>query len=114
MKRKLRFVSPYPLLIIHTALILLFMFTLSQRWFLTDVPYDCFYLPFFLVSGPLVYFIAHFAQHASEVLVGPDQVMSAWNVVPGIVCLVLGGLQWFGIESFLLGIWEQRRTQIHS
>jgi len=109
LKRRFGFVPPFRLVIIHTVLILVFMFTLSQRWFLTNIPYDCFYLPFFIVSGPLVYFIAHFAQHASEVFFSPDQVIIAWDLVPGTVCLVLGGLQWWGVESFLLGIHQRRQ-----
>jgi hypothetical protein len=110
MKRQFGVVPPYRLLIIHTALILAFMFTLSQRLFLTDIPYDCFYLPFFIVSGPIVYFIAHTVQHASEVFFTPDQVMLAWNVVPGTVCLIMGGLQWWAVESFFVGMRKKRRT----
>ncbi len=114
MRKRFGFVAPYRLLVIHTALILLFMFTLSQRWYLTDIPYDCFYLPFFVASGPGVYLVAHFAQHAFEVLCGPDQVMMAWNLVPGTVCIILGGLQWLGIESLFLGIRDRRRRACQS
>ncbi|MEX2214144.1 MAG: hypothetical protein WD768_08455 [Phycisphaeraceae bacterium] len=93
---------PYRLLTIHTALILFFMFTLSQRWFLEETPYDCFYLPFILTSGPVVYFIAHDVQHFSERFFTPEQVMISWNLVPGMVCLILGGLQWYLIERFFM------------
>lgn len=95
----LNFEPPYRLLVIHTLLILAFMLTLSQKWFLTNIPFDCFYVPFFVVSGPIVYLIAHMIQHFSEMFFTPDQVMIAWNSVPGTVCLVLGGLQWWIIES---------------
>ena len=110
MRKTFSFAPPYRFLIIHTVLILLFIFTLSQRWFLTDYgPYDCFYLPFFIVSGLVVYFVAHFAQHASEVLFTSNQVMLAWNLVPGTICLVLGGFQWWAVESFLTGL-RKRKT----
>jgi len=49
---------PWKLVVLHSALIVLFMFTLWNRWFLTDIPFDSFYAPFFFTSGPLVYFIA--------------------------------------------------------
>jgi hypothetical protein len=32
------------------------MFALWKRWFITDIPFDDFYAPFFFTSGPLVYF----------------------------------------------------------
>lgn len=92
--------SPYRLPLVHTIAILFFMFTLSQRWFLTAVPYDCIYVPFLIVSGPLVYFFAHVLQHQSESLFRPDQVMIAWNLVPGTFCLVFGGVQWWLIERY--------------
>ena len=47
---------PAKLVILHSALIVLFMLTLWNRWFLTDIPFDCFYAPFFFTSGPVVYF----------------------------------------------------------
>lgn len=71
-------------------------------------PYDCFYLPFFIVSGPLVYVVAHFAQHASEIFFTQGQVMLAWNLVPGAICLVLGGFQWWFIELLWMGFRERR------
>jgi hypothetical protein len=102
MNKFLNFESPYRLLIIHTLLILVFMILLSDRWFLTDIPYDCFYVPFFIISGPIVYLIAHLIQHFSETFFTTDQVMISWNIVPGTVCLVLGGLQWWLIESLFV------------
>src|SRR5882724_8727538 len=98
MRKRLGFVRPYRLPIIHTALILLFIFTLSQKWFLTNTPYDCFYFPFFIASGPIVYIVAHFAQHVSEGFFTPDQLMISWNLAPATVCLILGGVQWWIIE----------------
>ena len=53
----------WSLVVLHGALIVLFMFTLWNGWFVTGVPFDCFYVPFFLVSGSLVYSIAHYVQH---------------------------------------------------
>jgi hypothetical protein len=57
---------PWSLVVLHSALIVLFMFTLWNGWFVTGVPFDCFYVPFFLASGPTVYSIAHYVQHWSE------------------------------------------------
>ena len=85
------------------------MFTWERGWFLTDIPYDCFYRPFFLVSGPVVYFFAHSLQHYSEQFFTPEQVSISWNAVPGVTCLILGGLQWW-----LMGrawIWFRQRTR---
>lgn len=98
MKKIFYLEPPYRLLVIHTLLILIFMIAMSQKRFLTDIPYDCFYGPFFFVSGPVVYLIAHQIQHFSERFFTPDQVMIAWNIVPGTVCILLGGLQWWFIE----------------
>ena len=107
-KRFIYFKSPYKLLIIHTILILVFMITLSQKWFLTSIPFDCFYVPFFIVSGPIVYMIAHQIQHSTEIFFTPDQIMIAWNVVPGTVCLALGGLQWWIIESLFVNLRKKK------
>ena len=98
---------PWKLVSIHSTLILLFMFTLWRRWFLLDIPFDDFYAPFFFTSGPIVYFIAWWLQHWSEPLfpVGTSAMMS-WNLVPGCVCLLLGGVQWYWIGR--LWMWSQR------
>jgi hypothetical protein len=110
MNRSFGFVPPYRLLIIHTVLILFFMFALAQRWFLKDIPFDCFYTPFLITSGPIVYFIAHYAQHFSERFFAHNNILFAWNLVPGIVCLILGGLQWLAIESFIMHIRKKRKA----
>lgn len=87
---------PWKLVTIHSALIALFMLTLSRRWLVTDIPFDDFYAPFFFTSGPLVYFIAWWLQHWSEHLfTAGTSVMVTWDVIPGCVCLVLGGIQWY-------------------
>src|SRR5215208_5886712 len=79
---------PAKLVILHSVLIVLFMFTLWNRWFLTDIPFDCFYAPFFLISGPVVYSIAHYVQHRSEQFFSVEtSVFLPCDVVPGIVCL---------------------------
>ena len=103
-------------MILHSALILLFMFTLWNRWFLTDIPFDCFYAPFFLTSGPLVYSIAHGVQHWSEQFFSTGaSVFLPWDIVPGIVCFILGGIEWWCIGRFWL--WfrasRSRRTLLY-
>lgn len=102
------FEPPNRLLIIHTLLLLVFMITLSQKWFLTNVPYECFYVPFFVVSGPVVYLLAHTMQHLSEMFFTSDQKTIIWTIVPGTVCLVFGGLQWWIIESLFV---NRRKTK---
>ena len=103
---------PWRLVIIHSALILLFMFTLWKRWFLTDIPFDCFYVPFFLVSGPLVYYVAHYIQHLSEPFFPADtSLMLPWNLVPELVCFVLGGVQWWFVGRLWLW-WRSRRSYV--
>ena len=101
---RMRIRAPFRLAAVHTVLILLFMGTLSQRWFLCDTPYDCSYVPFLLASGPFVYVLAHMAQHRAEVFFTPEQVMIAWNLVPGLICLVLGGAQWVLIETIVIKV----------
>jgi len=104
----MRLSLPWKLVVLHSALIVLFMFTLWNRWFVTDVPFDCFYAPFFFTSGPLVYSIAHYLQHWSEQFFSSDaSVFLPWGVVPGVVCLVLGGIQWWCIGR--LWLWFRRR-----
>jgi hypothetical protein len=99
---------PVKLVILHSALIVLFMFTLWNRWFLTNIPFDCFYAPFFFASGPVVYFLAHYLQHWSERLFSPNaSIFLPWGVVPGVVCLILGGVQWWYIGR--LWLWFRRR-----
>ena len=93
------FRAPYRLAIVHTVLILFFMFAWSQRWFLSPTPFDCAYAPLFFVSGPVVHTIAHATQHWAERVLFPEAPLwFRWNIVPGAVCLILGGLQWFLIE----------------
>ena len=85
---------PWKLVVLHSALIALF--TLWKRWFITDIPFDSFYAPFFFTSGPLVYFVAHFLQLWSGHLFPADaSVFLPWDVIPGVVCLILGGIQWW-------------------
>ncbi len=104
---------PWTLVLLHSALIVLFMFTLWNRWFLTDIPFDCFYAPFLLTSGPVVYSIAHYVQHWSENFFSRDaSVFLPWDVVPGIVCLVLGGIQWWCIGR--LWLWFRARRVRHA
>jgi hypothetical protein len=75
------------------------MFAWSQRWFLSPTPFDCAYAPLFLVSGPVVHTIAHATQHwADRVLFPSAPLWIRWNIVPGTICLVLGGLQWWLLE----------------
>jgi hypothetical protein len=103
---------PVRFLTIHKILILFFMVALSQKWFLTSIPYDCFYLPFLIVSGPPVYFLAHYAQHYSEGFFTAQEIMITWNLVPGIICLIFGGFQWVVIEYLLIKFWESRKKII--
>jgi hypothetical protein len=98
--------APFRLLILHTALILVFMLALMERW--TDFgpyPYNCVYPPYFFISGPLVYGVAHCIQHAFDPWLWPgdlDSIRLAWNLIPGSICLVLGGVQWWLIEVVYL------------
>jgi hypothetical protein len=97
------FRSPYRLPIIHTVLILVFMLALYVDWTdFTPQPYDCVYLPYLLLSGPIVYGVGHIAMHRVDSLIPVDDTATiriAWNVIPGSVCLILGGVQWWLIES---------------
>jgi hypothetical protein len=103
---------PWRLVILHTVLMPFFMFTLWKRWFVTDIPFDCFYVPFFVTSGPLVYFVAHYFQHFSERFFSADaSVMLPWNLVPGLICLILGGIQWWLVGRLWIW-WRSRRLHI--
>ena len=105
-----RLTFPQTVVIVHTVLILASMVALWNRWLLTPLPYDCIYVPFLVISGPFVYFVAHYLQHVSEAFLRPEQVMIAWNVVPGVVCIILGGIQWYFAASFLAAIFRRRKT----
>jgi hypothetical protein len=111
-RRVVRLTIPQKLVAVHTTLILASMFALWNGWFLTPLPYDCVYIPFLIFSGPIVYFVAHFLQHASEVFLNPSQVMIAWNLVPGTVCLILGGTQWYFIGCWLSSV-SRRRNKMN-
>jgi hypothetical protein len=104
LKKSGRFSFPLIVVVAHTAAILFFMFALWNRWFLTDIPFDCFYGPFFFISGPVVYFVAHTLQHWSEQWFPSAGIMVHWNLVPGATCLILGGLQWWLIAHAYLWI----------
>lgn len=73
-----------------------------------ETPFDCVYIPFLMSSGPVVYYLAHMAQHQADRIFTVDQVMISWNLVPGCVCLLLGGIQWVLIES----CWLRHRKKI--
>ena len=83
---------------------------LALYWDWTDFtpqPYDCVYLPYLLLSGPAVYGVGHVAMHRVDSFVSVDDVVAirvAWNLIPGSVCLILGGLQWWLIESVYIRI----------
>ena len=58
-------------------------------------------------------------QHASEKIFTPGQVMLAWNVVPGIFCLLFDGLQWMLVEIHLTrgrhlrrGKWKMEKNAV--
>jgi hypothetical protein len=106
------FRAPYRLLIVHTALILVFMLTLYVGWTdFTPQPYDCVYLPYLVASGPIVYGVGHVAMHHVDRLISVDDTATtriAWNLIPGGVCLLLGGMQYWLIESAY--IWLRQRS----
>ena len=108
---QLKINPPYRFLTIHTVLILLCMISFYNRLFLTDIPFDCFYVPFFLVSGPFIYIIAHFAQHLSEPYFNVKQIDICWNIIPGTICFILGGIQWLGIEILYLSAKNKKRNK---
>jgi hypothetical protein len=97
------FRAPFRLLVIHTVLILASMLALFWDWTdFTPQPFDCVYLPFLLFSGPIVYGVGHVAMHGVDpfIAVGDTEaIRMAWNLIPGFVCLILGGIQWWLIES---------------
>jgi hypothetical protein len=97
------FRAPYRLLLVHSVLILVFMLTLYLDWTdFTPQPYDCVYLPYLILSGPIVYGVGHFAMHRADpfISVGDTKTIRiAWNLIPGTACLILGGTQWWLIES---------------
>ena len=104
---------PWSLVVFHSALIVLFMFTLWNGWFVTGVPFDCFYVPFFLASGPLVYSIAHYVQHWSEHFFSSDaSVFLPWGIIPSVVCIILGGIQWWCIGR--LWLWFRTKRLRHA
>jgi hypothetical protein len=108
----MRLPLPWKLVAIHTVLILLFTFTLWNKWFLSDIPFDCFYLPFFLTSGPVVHTFAHFLQHYSEQFFpAHTHWFLPWGVVPAFVCLILGGIQWWYVGR--LWLWFRKRRSSH-
>ncbi len=96
------FRAPFRLLLIHTALIMVSMLALYWGWTdFTPQPYDCVYLPYLCFSGPIVYGVGHFAMHRVDrfIAVGDTEAIRiAWNLIPGLTCLVLGGIQWWLIE----------------
>jgi hypothetical protein len=92
---------PFVLVTLHTLLVLCFMLSFSRRWF-APPPFDCVYTPYFWLSGPLVHTVAHVVEHLLEGLFTPGQVMVAWSVVPGTVCLLLGGVQYWLLESWVV------------
>jgi hypothetical protein len=105
------FRAPYRLLVVHTLLIVAFMLTLYLDWTdFTAQPYDCVYLPYFFISGPIVHGVGHVAMHRVDPFISVDdtaRIRIAWNLIPGTVCLILGGFQWWLIE--LAYIWLRRR-----
>lgn len=90
------------------------MFALLAGW--TDfgpIPFDCVYPPYLFISGPIVHVAAHAVQHAFDPRLAPDDVASlrlAWNLIPGSVCLILGGFQWWLVEVVYLRIRRRPRT----
>lgn len=88
----------------HTVLVVFSMICWEMDLFRSGIPFDCVYTPLFFVSGPFVYTVAHTAQHSIGELLFPCcnrvNLSLAWNLTPGLVCLILGGLQWYYIEKW--------------
>ena len=106
----MRRVLPWTLVLVHTGLIVLFML-MWRRWPRNDIV-EFFYMPFFVISGPVVYLIAHAIQDWSIGLF-PSGSLAVWplDVVPGVACLILGAIQWWWIGRFLVWLrerWLQR------
>ena len=98
------------LVTVHTVLVLGFMLISSRRLF-ASIPFDCVYEPYFWLSGPIVHTVAHAVQHLVEGWFLPEHLMLAWNVVPGLVCLILGGIQYWLLESWFI---RRRRRALAS
>lgn len=98
------FREPYRLAAIHTVLIVFFMFAYWRDWFPPDPQVECTYGPYFWTTGPLVYgFLVHYLQHQLESVLPVEwSIYVLWGVIPGILCIVFGGLKWWLIE--LLGL----------
>jgi hypothetical protein len=105
------FRAPYRLLVLHTALILVFMLALYWDWTdFTPQPYDCVYLPYLFLSGPIVYGVGHNALHRVDPFISVDDTATiriVWNLIPGSVCLILGGIQWWLIEVVTVWLWRR-------
>ena len=71
------FRAPYRLPIVHTVLILTFMLALYAGWTdFTPQPYDSVYLPYLIISGPIVYWVGHVAMHRVDPLISVDEGFS--------------------------------------
>ncbi len=94
--------SPPLLLIIHTTLVLGFMLALDRHW--TDFEHEShpyFFAPLFLTDG-LVYLLAHVGLEFVLQMIpfdDPETLREVWILIPGGVCLILGGFLWWSIPS---------------
>jgi hypothetical protein len=107
---------PVSLVISHTALLILCAALAPTGGFFGDPPFDDLYLGYYLFPGIHLYFLAGQIVRLLEPLC---QHMSDWwgavfyiVVFPGVVCIILGGAQWFLIGKAVQWIRAHRAQTV--
>ena len=93
----------------HSILVLLCIAVYPTGIFFPDIPFDDVYISYLIVPGLHIYWLATLALP----LVDP-YLMTTFSFhtaslisivfIPGLVCLFLGGIQWYFIGAF----WQRR------
>jgi len=101
---------PFRLAVLHKGAIQMLTAILCAGMVNTAIPFNGIFYPYLYVSGPLVYGIARYLQSYSTRLLSLQELMTFWNFIPGAICLLLGGLQWWLIGNGLAYLQSKRSS----
>ena len=108
---------PVKLVVIHTLIISVAMALYPTDIFIPDAPYDDVYIIYMLVPGFHIYMIV--VQLSHQLFPWLLTKMSHYTAsvlcivfIPGVVGIIIGGLQWYIIGKMIVLFRGERQTQL--
>ena len=99
----------------HTMATLFLCIAGLNGFFTSTSPYDNFFLPYMCSAGPIVYGASYVVVSSMSGIFAP--LWKVFNpsgliifVAPGLINVVLGGLQWYWIVRFLSSVFLRKEV----